>query len=145
MEELVEYMKRVLGSSFALYLKAHNYHWNVTGPDFAQYHEFLGDLYEEIHGSIDTTAEEIRKLGSFAPGSFARFAQLSVVQDEVNIPAAQQMMSNLAADNDKVIAVLYQAREAAEQANKAGTLNYLEARIDAHEKHAWMLKAFNQS
>ena len=144
MEELVEYMKRVLGSSFALYLKAHNYHWNVTGPNFAQYHDFLGDLYEEIHSSIDDTAEEIRKLGSFAPGSFARFAQLSVVQDEVNIPAAQQMMSNLAADNDKLLSLMYDAREAAEKANKAGTLDYLESRIGVHEKHAWMLKAFNQ-
>lgn len=142
MEELVEYMKRVLGSSFALYLKAHNYHWNVTGPNFAQYHDFLGDLYEEIHGSIDDTAEEIRKLGSFAPGSFARFAQLSVVQDEVNIPAAQQMMSNLAADNDKLLSLMYDAREAAEKANKAGTLDYLESRIGVHEKHAWMLKSF---
>lgn len=142
MEELVEYMKRVLGSSFALYLKAHNYHWNVTGPNFAQYHDFLGDLYEEIHGSIDDTAEEIRKLGSFAPGSFARFAQLSVVQDEVNIPAAQQMMSNLAADNDKLLGLMYDAREAAEKANKAGTLDYLESRIGVHEKHAWMLKSF---
>lgn len=144
MEELVEYMKRVLGSSFALYLKAHNYHWNVTGPNFAQYHDFLGDLYEEIHSSIDDTAEEIRKLGSFAPGSFARFAQLSVVQDEVNIPAAQQMMSNLAADNDKLLSLMYDAREAAEKANKAGTLDYLESRIGVHEKHAWMLKSFTE-
>lgn len=142
MEELVEYMKRVLGSSFALYLKAHNYHWNVTGPNFAQYHDFFGDLYEEIHGSIDTTAEEIRKLGSFAPGSFARFGQLSTVQDEINIPAAQQMMSQLAADNDLVISLLYSARRVADKIGAFGTVNYLEDRISTHEKHAWMLKAF---
>lgn len=142
MEELVEYMKRVLGSSFALYLKAHNYHWNVTGPNFAQYHDFFGDLYREIHGSIDTTAEEIRKLGSFAPGSFARFGQLSTVQDEINIPAAQQMMSQLAADNDLVISLLYSARHVADEIGAFGTVNYLEDRISTHEKHAWMLKAF---
>ena len=67
--QLIDKLKELLASTFSLYLKAHNYHWNVTGPNFAQYHEFFGDFYEEVHGSVDTTAEEIRKLGGFAPGA----------------------------------------------------------------------------
>lgn len=142
MEQLIEELKRLLGSSFALYLKAHNYHWNVTGPNFAQYHEFFGEFYEEVHGSVDTTAEEIRKLGGFAPGSLGRYSELSVVEDEVNIPPSIKMFANLANDNDKIISILYKCRNLAEAAQKFGTVNYLEGRIDIHEKHAWMLKSF---
>ena len=142
MENLIEEMKKLLASSFSLYLKAHNYHWNVTGPNFAQYHEFLGELYEEIHGSIDTTAEEIRKLGDFAPGSLSRYSELTVVADEATIPEPQIMFRRLANDNDAVLSVLYSARAMADQVGKFGTVNYLEDRIDTHEKHAWMLKAF---
>jgi starvation-inducible DNA-binding protein len=144
MEQLVNEMKKLLASSFSLYLKAHNYHWNVTGENFGQYHDFFGDFYEEVHGSIDTTAEEIRKLGAFAPGSYTRYSELSVVEDELNIPSAKLMFQRLAVDNDKVIQVLYAARTMADELNAAGTLDYIESRIGIHEKHAWMLKAFNQ-
>jgi starvation-inducible DNA-binding protein len=139
---LVEDMKVLLGSSFALYLKAHQFHWNITGPNFAQYHEFLGDLYEEIFESIDTTAEEIRKLDAFAPGSLSRYMELSLVKDELNIPEALRMLSILAADNDIVLQVLYKAHASAEAERKFGTVSYLEDRITTHEKHAWMLKSF---
>ena len=144
MEQLIEEMKRLLASSFSLYLKAHNYHWNVTGPNFGQYHDFFGDLYEEIHGSIDETAEEIRKLGAFAPGSYTRFADLSVVEDEVNIPEAMVMFQRLAADNAKVLKVLYDCRNLADAIDAAGTLDYIESRIGIHEKHGWMLTSFTK-
>ena len=140
--ELIEKMKVLLASTFSLYLKAHNYHWNVTGQNFAQYHEFFGDLYEEIHGSIDTTAEEIRKLGGFAPGALSRYTELSVVQDETTVPEAAIMFARLTRDNDAVIQVLYEARAIADEAGAFGTVNYLEDRISTHEKHAWMLKSF---
>ena len=143
MEQLVEQMKVVLGTTFSFYLKAHNYHWNVTGPNFGQYHDFFGELYEEVHASIDTTAEEIRKLGSFAPGSYKRFSELTTIEDEMNVPNAPVMFQRLAEDNDKVIQSLYIARSMANQLNKAGTLDYVEARISVHEKHAWMLKSFS--
>lgn len=142
MEQLIEEMKKLLASSFSLYLKAHNYHWNVTGPNFAQYHEFFGDFYEEVHGSVDTTAEEIRKLGSFAPGSLSRYNDLSVIDDELNIPPSSRMFENLAADNNKVISLLYNCRRIADSIGRNGTVNYLEDRISIHEKHAWMLKSF---
>ena len=142
MEQLIEEMKKLLASSFSLYLKAHNYHWNVTGPNFGQYHEFFGELYEEIHASIDTTAEEIRKLGDFAPGSLSRYSELTVIPDETTIPETSVMFRRLAADNDAVIGVLYTAKGMAEEQNKVGTVDYLESRISIHEKHAWMLKSF---
>jgi starvation-inducible DNA-binding protein len=142
MENLIEEMKKLLASSFSLYLKAHNYHWNVTGPNFGQYHDFFGELYEEVHASIDTTAEEIRKLGDFAPGSLSRYSELTVVADETTIPEAPVMFRRLAADNDAVIGILYTAKGLAEEQNKAGTVDYIESRISIHEKHAWMLKAF---
>lgn len=141
-EQLISQMKVILASSFSLYLKAHNYHWNVTGPNFAQYHEFFGDFYEEVHDSIDTTAEEIRKLGSFAPGSLSRYLDISRIQDELNIPDSPVMFQRLAADNDKLLELLYFARKTADSVEAFGTVNYLEDRISIHEKHAWMLKSF---
>jgi starvation-inducible DNA-binding protein len=141
-EQLINEMKRLLANTFALYLKSQNYHWNVTGPNFAQYHTFFGDLYEELHGSIDTTAEEIRKLGAFAPGSFSRYIDLKDIEDEVSIPEPAIMFARLARDNDIVIQNLYNARKIADEIEAAGTLDYLEARIGIHEKHAWMLKSF---
>lgn len=143
MEELINEMKKLLATSFSFYLKAHNYHWNVTGPNFGQYHDFFGELYEEVHGSIDTTAEEIRKLGSFAPGSLSRYSELTEVDDELNIPEPSIMFSRLASDNDIVLDVLYRCRELADEEDAAGTLDYIEAQIGTHEKHAWMLKAFS--
>jgi starvation-inducible DNA-binding protein len=140
--QLINEMKRLLANTFALYLKAQNYHWNVTGPNFAQYHEFFGNIYEEVHESIDTTAEEIRKLGTFAPGSLSRFSELKDIEDEISIPEASIMFARLARDNDIVIQNLYNARKIAEEIEAAGTLDYIEARIGIHEKHAWMLKSF---
>lgn len=141
-DQLISQMKVVLATSFSLYLKAHNYHWNVTGPNFAQYHEFFGDLYTEVWGSLDTTAEEIRKLGSFAPGSLTRYLDISRIEDETNIPNSEVMFRRLADDNDKLLGLLYMARATADEVDAAGTLDYLESRIGIHEKHAWMLKSF---
>ena len=141
-EQLISQMKVILASSFSFYLKAHNYHWNVTGPNFAQYHEFFGDLYTEVWESLDTTAEEIRKLGSFAPGSLSRYSEITRIEDELNIPDSSVMFGRLADDNDKLLELLYRARATADEVDAAGTLDYLEARIGIHEKHAWMLKSF---
>lgn len=141
-DQLILRMKVVLATSFSLYLKAHNYHWNVTGPNFAQYHEFFEDLYTEIWQSLDTTAEEIRKLGSFVPGSLKRYSEITRIEDETNIPEASIMFQRLAADNDKLLDLLYMSRTTADTINAAGTLDYLESRIGIHEKHAWFLKSF---
>lgn len=141
-DDLVEKLKVVLATSFSFYLKAHNYHWNVTGPNFAQYHDFFGVLYTEVHASIDTTAEEIRKLGAFAPGSLGRFTELSKISDETGIPEANIMFARLGRDNDVLIGLLYEARTLADEIGEIGIVNYLEDRISVHEKHRWMLKSF---
>ena len=137
-------MKVVLASTFAFYLKAHNFHWNVEGPDFAQYHEFLGNLYEEAFGAVDPIAEHIRALNSYAPGSLTRFAQLSVIDDQINIPNALKMIKELEMDNNKLKDELTKAYKLAETANEAGLSNFLQDRIDIHAKHGWMLRSIGK-
>jgi starvation-inducible DNA-binding protein len=142
MEQLAEALKVLLGTVYGLSIKAQNYHWNVTGPNFAQYHEFFGEFYEEVGGSIDPIAEMIRVVGSFAPGSLTRFQELSRIEDELMIPEPPLMFARLARDNDIVITALYQVRSLADQLGQFGVVNFLEDRITAHEKHRWMLKSF---
>jgi starvation-inducible DNA-binding protein len=141
MEQLIEKMKVVLASVFSLYLKAHYFHWNVEGPNFPQYHSFLNELYEEIYGSIDTIAEEIRTLGAYAPGSFVRYKDMTIIEDEVNIPQALGMMTKLHEDNLKVIVLLKETQKMAEEENAVGLANFLQDRIDRHYKHDWMLRS----
>lgn len=143
-DQLISQMKVLLASSFSFYLKTQNYHWNVTGPNFAQYHDFFGELYEEVWQSLDTTAEEIRKLGSFAPGSLARYLDISRIDDEINIPDAKSMFKRLEQDNAKLLEILYMIRNTADEIDAAGTLDYLESRIGVHEKHAWMIRSFSE-
>ena len=102
MTELVDQMKVVLASTFSLYLKAHNFHWNIEGPDFVQYHEYLNDFYGELWGAVDTIAEHIRTLNAYAPGSLSRFSQLSVVDDQINVPPASKMFKELEQNNAKL-------------------------------------------
>lgn len=141
METLVEIMRKVLADTFAMYLKAHNYHWNVEGPNFPQYHDFFGKLYEELHGAVDPIAEEIRSLDAYAPGSFARFLELTEIQDETNVPMAREMAAKLLADNQIVLNTLNMAFKLADQFDKQGLADFVAGRIDTHNKHAWMLRS----
>jgi starvation-inducible DNA-binding protein len=141
MNELVQQMKVCLASTFSFYLKTHNFHWNVEGPNFNDYHAFFGGLYAELWGAVDTIAEHIRTLDSYAPGSLGRYSELSVVQDQVNIPSTRSMFTELLADNDKMIAELTKAYQLADSNNEMGLANFLQDRIDIHKKHGWMLKA----
>lgn len=144
MEELIQEMKVALASTFSFYLKAHGFHWNVEGPNFPQYHEFLGDLWEEAFGAIDPIAEHLRTLGAYAPASFLRYKELSLVSDEINIPAAMGMMKKLTDDNATLIVQLTKTQALAEQNKKMGLANFLQDRIDAHEKHGWMLRSITK-
>jgi starvation-inducible DNA-binding protein len=143
MDQLAEALKVLLGTVYSLSVKAQNYHWNVTGPNFVQYHEYFGDFYDEVGGSIDSIAELIRVVGSFAPGSLTRFKELSRVEDELMIPEPALMFARLARDNDVVIATLYEVRSIAEQLGQNGVVNFIEDRITIHEKHRWMLRSFS--
>lgn len=139
---LKDILKVVLAENFSLYLKAQYYHWNVEGPDFYQLHEFFGNLYEEIYSSIDKFAEEIRAIGSYAPGSFKRFSELSSIEDEERILTANEMLSQFLKDNATYINTLTQAFNQAEVEKEIGLSNFIQDRIDQHKKHAWMLRSF---
>jgi starvation-inducible DNA-binding protein len=144
MDELIEALKKAQATSFAFYLKAHNYHWNVEGHSFSEYHTFLGSLYEEVFAAVDTIAELIRTLDAYAPGSFSRFQQLSVIEDELSVPKGMVMIDRLYDDNQKMLVVLREAYRIAEAANSFGVSNALQDRITAHEKHGWMLRSFTK-
>ena len=144
METLIEIMRKVLADTFAMYLKAHNYHWNVEGSNFPQYHEFFGNLYEELHGAIDPIAEEIRSLNAYAPGSFTRFMELTEIEDELSIPSGIEMASRLSSDNEKVLMTLNMAFKLAEQFDKQGLADFIAGRIDVHNKHGWMLRSITK-
>ena len=144
MEQLIEQMKVILGTNFGLYFKAHTFHWNVEGPDFAQYHGFLGDFYEAVFDQTDSLAEHIRALNSYAPTTLARMMELSKVQDIVAIPSPLIMMSELAQDNDKYIMELRTGIALADAADEPAVGNFLQDILDAHQKHGWMLKSFTR-
>jgi starvation-inducible DNA-binding protein len=144
METLIEIMRKVLADTFAMYLKAHNYHWNVEGPNFPQYHEFFGNLYEELHGAVDPIAEEIRSLDAYAPGSFSRFLELTEIEDETNVPMSREMALKLLRDNDTVLNTLNVAFKLADQFDRQGLADFIAGRIDVHNKHAWMLRSITK-
>lgn len=138
---LEDELKRTLGTVFAFYLKAHNYHWNVEGPDFSQYHDLFGGIYEEVYGSVDAIAELIRTLDSYVPGSLTRFKELSSITEDDIIPSALDMARRLYQENNKVLASLLLSYKMAEDLSEFGISNYLQDRIQAHQKHAWMLRS----
>lgn len=144
MDELIKEMKIGLASVFSFYLKTHYFHWNVEGPNFPQYHEFFGSLYEEVYGSVDQFAEQIRALGSYSPGSLGRFKELSVVEDEINIPNSASMIRELMLDNQRIIDLLEKINSMANDQGKSGLSNFIEDRIDKHSKHGWMLRAISK-
>ena len=140
---LADALKTLLATEYAFSIKAQLFHWNVEGPDFAQLHEFFGNLYEEVYdGSIDRTAEYIRALGDYSPGSFERFAELSEISGQTKIPRARLMIEELLANNDQLLELLNRCFAVAESENQQGIANFIAERIDAQQKHGWMLRSF---
>jgi len=140
---LADDLKTLLATQYAFAVKAQYFHWNVEGSDFAQLHEFFGELYEEVYnGSIDRTAEFIRVLDEYTPGSFGRFQELSLIQGQSKIPRARLMIEELLADTQILIDLLNQCFAVAEQENQQGIANFIGERIDAIGKHGWMLRSF---
>lgn len=141
METLIEQLKVILGTNFALYLKAHGYHWNIEGSNFPQYHDFLNGFYNEVFLQTDSIAEHIRALNSYAPGSLARMLELADIQEATSIPDAMAMMRDLASDNDRFIIHLRAGIVAADGANEPAVGNFLQDILDAHQKKGWMLRS----
>ncbi len=144
METLIEMMRKVLADHYAFQLKAHNYHWNVEGSNFPQYHEFFGKLYEEVFGAVDQIAEEIRALDAYTPGSFSRFLELTDIEDETSIPNAIEMARRLLIDNQKILATLDVTFKLADELDQQGLADFIAGRIDAHKKHGWMLRSITK-
>jgi starvation-inducible DNA-binding protein len=135
-------LKTLLATQYAFVIKTQFFHWNVEGSDFSQLHKFFGKIYEEVNEAIDATAEYIRILEEYTPGSFERFQELSLITGQIKVPRARLMLQELLADNQVVIDLLNQCFAAAEQENQQGIADFIAGRIDAQGKHGWMLKAF---
>lgn len=139
--EIAQSAATLLADSYALYLKTHNYHWNVTGPMFNSLHTMFQAQYEELALAVDDVAERIRTLGAYAPGSFREFGELSNLADGTEGTSAVQMIDQLAADQ---ILVAESARKLGEVAEAAGddvTVDLAIRRQDVHQKNAWMLRS----
>jgi starvation-inducible DNA-binding protein len=138
---LADSLKVLLATSYVFSIKAQNFHWNVEGSDFPQLHEFFGDLYSEVYdNTIDRAAEFIRALDTYTPGSMARFAELSIIQEQTKIPRAQLMIAELYEDNNAMLMLLNEIFPIANETNQ-GIANFIAERIDAHGKHGWMLRS----
>jgi starvation-inducible DNA-binding protein len=141
MEELQQAAKVAFATEFSFYLKAHNFHWNVEGSDFKQYHDLFGGIYEEVYGSIDAFAEQIRSLGTYVPASYTRFSMLTQIDDETQILPRQAMVEALIVDNEKTVKILKLVFQQSEANQEYGFSDFIAGRIDAHRKHGWMLRA----
>ena len=141
-ETLIASLKVTLSDVFSFYLKAHFFHWNIEGADFLQYHGFLGEVYEDVHNSVDPIGENIRKLGGYAPGSYTRFQELTSISEASKvIPPAMDMLRQLYDDNEIVIASLERSYELAEMNHEHGISNFLAERDGIHKKYRWFLRS----
>lgn len=140
-EATVEALSALLATSYTLYLKTHNYHWNVTGPMFTTLHTLFETQYTELALAVDEIAERIRSLDAFAPGSFTAFKKLSTVKEETGRQEAKAMIRILEADQEAVAEAARRVIEAAETAGDQATADLATRRLDVHEKNAWMLRS----
>ena len=140
-QQLQQLAKIAFASEFSFYVKAHGFHSNVTGPDFLQYHDLFGKIYEEVYSSIDDFAEKIRSLGTYVPASYLRFDMLTKVDDEIEILSKDEMVRTLLLDNEKMIVIFRKLFQLAESSGEHGFGDFIASRMDAHAKHSWMLRA----
>jgi starvation-inducible DNA-binding protein len=138
---VVEALERLLADSYTVYLKTHNYHWNVTGPMFNTLHMLFQTEYTELALAVDLIAERIRALGARAPGSYAEFARLSSVEEATGKRSARQMLEDLVADQATLVQQARKLVEVAESAGDQASADLGIRRIDVHEKNAWMLRS----
>ena len=139
---LADNLKTLLATEEAFALKAKHFHWNVEGPDFGQLHAFFDSIHEDVYGATDPTAEYIRALNDYAPGSFERFIELSQIPGQTKIPRARLMLEELLANNGQMLDLLNETFQVAIDENQQGIANFIAERIDAHQKHGWMLRSY---
>lgn len=134
-------LAKVLSDTFVLYLKTHNYHWNVEGENFRDLHEMFEEQYRDLWETTDDLAERIRALGHYAPGTFAQFARLATVKEKDDIPRANDMLRDLVADNEAVARTLRSAIATTQEAGDEASAGLLTDRLTTHEKQVWMMKS----
>jgi starvation-inducible DNA-binding protein len=134
-------LSRLLADTYTLYLKTHNYHWNVTGPLFNTLHLMFETQYTELAAAVDLIAERIRALGHPAPGSYKAFARLSSIQEEEGLPSAEEMIRQLVIGQETVVRTAREIFPTVEKASDEPTADLLTQRMQIHEKNAWMLRS----
>ena len=134
-------LSRVLADTYTLYLKTHNFHWNVTGPMFNTLHLMFEAQYNELALAVDLIAERIRALGHPAPGSYRAFGALSAITEEDGVPAAEEMIRQLVSDQETVVRRARELFPVVEKAGDEPTADLLTQRMQIHEKTAWMLRS----
>ena len=138
---LSDALKQFLATTFAYYLKAHYFHWNVEGPDFVQLHELFSNIYEDAFGAIDPTAEYIRTEEEYAPGSFERFQELSLIQGQTKVPRARLMIEELLADTQTMKDLSKNLFDQATEVGREDVANFAAERQSQHGKYGWQLQA----
>ena len=141
MNELVMSLRVLLGNTFVMYFKAQSHHWNVEGINFSQFHDFFGKLYEDVYGSIDHIAEEIRAMREYAPRTISEIYEYKTINEGNVSVTVEQMLQDLQNANDGVLESLNKSMEIATRENKQGLADFLAGRIDIHEKHGWMIRS----
>ena len=142
--EIATGLSRLLADTYTLYLKTHNYHWNVTGPMFTTLHTMFEEQYQELALAVDEIAERIRALGIFAPGSYDRFKELTRIDEETRVPGAQEMIRQLVLGQETVVRTAREIFPVIEAAHDEPTADLLTNRMQTHEKTAWMLRSLLQ-
>lgn len=140
-KQIGEGLSRLLADTYTLYLKTHNFHWNVTGPMFNTLHLMFETQYNELALAVDLIAERIRALGFPAPGSYAQFAKLTSLKEETTVPSAEDMLRQLVKDQEAVVRTARSIFPAVEEAHDEPTADLLTQRMQTHEKTAWMLRS----
>ena len=140
-QKVIDELSKLLANSYTLYLKTHNYHWNVTGPMFTTLHTLFETQYTELAMAVDEVAERIRALGAFAPGSLGAFSKVAEVKEENGRPPAKEMIQNLATDQDTVSTSARAVIEAAEKNGDQASVDLATRRQEAHQKNDWILRS----
>jgi len=140
-KKIAEALSHLLADSYILYLKTHNFHWNVTGPMFQTLHTLFMTQYTEEWAALDLIAERIRALGHPAPGSYRRYTELATIKEEDEVPAAREMIRQLVEGQEAVARTARKAFKVAEAAGDQPSADLLTQRMDVHEKNAWMLRS----
>lgn len=139
--EIAKGLSKFLADSYTLYLKTHNYHWNVTGPMFTTLHLMFEQHYTELAEAVDVIAERIRALGEYAPGSYKSYAKLSQIEESEEVPTAQEMIRDLLKGHEAVCRTARDIFPVAAECEDEATADLLTQRIQIHEKTAWMLRS----